>query len=229
MVLGDVTMRARILGAAAAVSLCVAAFPAAAAVNLIQNGSFESGLNPGGVFNTLSSGDTSIDFWTVGGSIDYIHGYWPAQDGNRSLDLNGSDALGSVKQDFNVVNGGKYTVSFWLAGNPDGPPTIKQVGVDVNGGFQTFTFDSSGSSLGDLGWKQYSFGFTAIGTTETLKFVSLDCGNPDACSFGAALDNVSVTAAPELSTWGMMLLGFAGIGLVAYRRARQGAADIAAT
>jgi len=34
-------------------------------------------------------------------------------------------------------------------------------------------------------------------------------------------------AAPELSTWVMMLLGFAGVGLVAYRRTKKNSAAIA--
>jgi hypothetical protein len=32
------------------------------------------------------------------------------------------------------------------------------------------------------------------------------------------LDNYSVSAVPEPSTWAMLLLGFAGIGFMAYRR-----------
>jgi hypothetical protein len=31
------------------------------------------------------------------------------------------------------------------------------------------------------------------------------------------------TAVPELSTWAMMMLGFAGLGFVAYRTSRKGA------
>jgi len=38
------------------------------------------------------------------------------------------------------------------------------------------------------------------------------------------LDGVeSITAVPEPSTWAMMILGFAGVGVMAYRRKRQGA------
>jgi choice-of-anchor C domain-containing protein len=214
-------MKTKLLGVVASFAFLAAVSPASA--NLIQNGSFESGFNTGGAFNTEPDGSTQIDFWTTGGTIDYIHGYWQAQDGVRSLDLNGFEGLGSIKQNFTVTNGATYLVSFWLAGNPDGPPPIKSIGVDVNGGFQTFTFDSNGSSLNNMGWKEYSFTFTAIGTTETLKFVSLDCGTggKSPCSYGAALDNVSVSAVPELSTWAMMLIGFAGIGTLAYRRARK--------
>jgi hypothetical protein len=35
--------------------------------------------------------------------------------------------------------------------------------------------------------------------------------------------NLSVSAVPEPSTWAMMLLGFAGVGFMAYRRRHRGA------
>jgi hypothetical protein len=63
--------------------------------------------------------------------------------------------------------------------------------------------------------------FTATGTSTLLDFESLVTKN---CCFGPALDNVSVTdlnrvgPVPEPSTWAMMILGFLGIGFVAYRR-----------
>jgi hypothetical protein len=34
---------------------------------------------------------------------------------------------------------------------------------------------------------------------------------------------VNVAAVPEPSTWAMMILGFAGVGFMAYRRQKQGA------
>jgi MYXO-CTERM domain-containing protein len=49
-------------------------------------------------------------------------------------------------------------------------------------------------------------------------------GQEGNCCYGMAIDNVSVSAAaPELSTWAMMLLGFAGIGFLAWRRSRKAA------
>jgi hypothetical protein len=44
-------------------------------------------------------------------------------------------------------------------------------------------------------------------------------------SFGGTFQ---VVAAPEPSTWAMMLLGFAGVGFAAYSRAKRGAATLAA-
>ena len=84
------------------------------------------------------------------------------------------------------------------------------------------SFDTSGKSLSNMGWTPVSFEFTATGPTATLTFESTTTGlsgNGDyPTAFGPALDNVTVTAVPEPSTWVMMLLGFVGVGFVAYRR-----------
>jgi hypothetical protein len=40
------------------------------------------------------------------------------------------------------------------------------------------------------------------------------------------VDVVSIAAVPELATWAMMLIGFGGLGLVAYRRSRKPAAAL---
>jgi choice-of-anchor C domain-containing protein len=215
-------MRARILGAVAAIALCAAAHPAVAAVNLITNGSFELGTFDSAAFDTLPAGDASMTGWTIGGnSIDWIGSYWQPGDGARSVDLSGN-ALGSVSQGFATVIGGTYTVSFLMSGNPDGPPNPKTLDVNINGA--DFIFNPvSGASLSNMNWTPASFSFVANSTFETLTFSSVTCGGniANSCAFGPALDNVSVSAVPELSTWTMMLLGFAGIGFVAYRRARK--------
>src|SRR5260221_2838987 len=97
-------MKTKLLSVVASFAFLAAVSPAHAALNLIQNPSFELGVGGPDSFNTLSNGDTSINNWTVGGSIDYILSYWQAEDGRRSLDLNGFQATGSVKPDFNVTN-----------------------------------------------------------------------------------------------------------------------------
>ena len=55
--------------------------------------------------------------------------------------------------------------------------------------------------------------------SDSLRFAAT--GTSD--SYGGSLDAVSLTAAvPEASTWAMMILGFFGVGFMAYRRRAQG-------
>ena len=45
------------------------------------------------------------------------------------------------------------------------------------------------------------------------------CGTPNTCGYTLAFEaDFSVSAVPEPSTWAMMILGFAGVGFMAYRR-----------
>ena len=46
--------------------------------------------------------------------------------------------------------------------------------------------------------------------------------NPTTTSFAVGLNGEQVAAVPEASTWAMMLLGFAGLGFMAYRRKVSG-------
>jgi len=79
------------------------------------------------------------------------------------------------------------------------------------------------ASRGFTGWMTGSMTFTATSASELLEFVSL--GAPSGQPPVALLDGVSLTgltgAAPEPGTWATMGLGFAGLGLVAYRRRRK--------
>ena len=102
----------------------------------LTNSSFETGtyVDGGAGFEQLNAGDTSIDGWTVdAGSVDWIGTYWPAQDGSMSIDMSGADA-GAISQTFATTIGNTYTVSFYLSGNPAGPPTVKTLDVSATGG-----------------------------------------------------------------------------------------------
>jgi hypothetical protein len=60
-----------------------------------------------------------------------------------------------------------------------------------------------------------AFSFTGVEGLNTLDFYITDGGPPSAFAF----DITGVTTAvPEASTWMMMVLGFAGVGFLAYRR-----------
>jgi choice-of-anchor C domain-containing protein len=209
------------------------AFASGAQASLFANGSFELGPNPG-TFATLNGGDTSITGWTVGGgpnSIDYIGSYWVASNGDRSLDLNGL-VPGSISQSFDVISGQAYKVTFDMAGNPAGGPEVKTLTSAANATvYVPPGFDVSNTDLQHMGWISHSFTFTASGNSETLTFASTTSGPSGngtfPFAFGPALDNVSVTAVPEPATWAMMILGFFGIGFVAYRRKSSSAFRLA--
>jgi choice-of-anchor C domain-containing protein len=196
-----------LLGAALAAATALTAGSANAAS--IVNGSFESGANPGS-FITLGHNSTAIDGWVVkGNGVDYVGSYWQAADGERSVDLSALNG-GSIQQTIATIVGQAYKVTFWLAGNPDGGLGDKFVATSVSGDWvNSFTFNVGGSNTkADMGWKEFSYVFTAFDTQSTLVFNS-QTHTP----YGPALDNVSISSAvPEPATWAMMIMGFGGVG-----------------
>lgn len=101
--------------------------------------------------------------------------------------------------------------------------TTNQFEVSLGGEtHDTATVDVA--SQGFTGWMTASMDFTATSASEMLTFLSK--GGPISLPPVALLDGVSLTgavpaAAPEPATWAMMGIGFAGLGLVAYRRRRK--------
>jgi hypothetical protein len=156
---------------------------------------------------------TGFANWTVSaGSVDLIgapsfFNFYPGN-GNY-VDLDGSTggqnpAGGSTTN--TVFAAGSYTLDFNLGGSTRGDTnTVRVVLGDFsqditlasNAGFtlQSFTFTTTGGALS----------FTNLGPSDNL---------------GLILDNVSVSAVPEPATWAMMLIGFAGLGYAARRRAQ---------
>ncbi len=155
------------------------------------NGSFETGtyVDNGSGFEPLNAGDTSLDGWTVdSGSVDWIGTYWPALDGSMSIDMSGADA-GTLSQTFATTIGNTYTVSFYLSGNPAGPPTVKTLDVSATGGtVGSYTYDTTGNDLTRMNWTLETYSFLATSASTTLSFVSTTAG-----AYGPAIDNVVVT------------------------------------
>jgi len=188
----------------------------AQSANLIQNGSFETGSDPGS-YTPLFTGSTAIDNWTVTrGDIDYIGSLWQASDGVRSLDLNGF-VPGAIAQTFNTTIGQSYLMTFDLAGNPDGAENIRNITVEAAGQSTNFSFDVTGKTYSNMGWTPQSWQFTANNTQTTLEFRSLtgDLRN------GPALDNVAVvpadTPVPEPGTI-LGSLTLLGLGTLSRRK-----------
>ena len=175
------------IGGLAAVALSGAAL----AFSGPTNASFETGtyVDNGFGFEQLNAGDTSLDGWTVeAGSVDWVGTYWPAQDGSMSIDMSGLDS-GTLSQTFATTIGSNYTVSFYLSGNPAGPPAVKTLDLSATGGaVSSYSFDASGNTLSNMNWTQETYAFLATATSTKLTFVSTTPRQ-----YGPAIDNVVVT------------------------------------
>ncbi|MBM3214625.1 choice-of-anchor C family protein [Candidatus Poribacteria bacterium] len=143
----------------------------AVVANLVPNGSFEEGVSvPGGSFVEIAAGSTAIAAWTVSrGNVDYINGYWEASAGTRSIDLNGSTA-GGVSTEIGTVPGHTYNVMFDLSGNPEGGPRVMRMRASAAGASADFTFDTTGHTKANMGWRTESWTFTASATRTAVNF-----------------------------------------------------------
>jgi len=210
--------------------------PVVAATNLIQDGQFSEGAGAGS-FRTIAT-DGSIGAWTVGhdsipyptlvsSSVDLIGSLWSGPPtGGYSVDLNGTlgangasstVARGSIFQAINVASAGNYTLTFYVSGNEDGLPVDKSFIYQFGSNFQ---LGSTSDSVRAGEWtKVVETAFLSAGT----QYVSFGSYMADATNqFGPVVGDVSVfAAAPEPSTWAMMLLGFAGLGFAGYRSSRK--------
>jgi choice-of-anchor C domain-containing protein len=186
-----VALLAVLLGMATTFAVGVGAPAPPKQVNLLVNGSFEEGPEPG-KFISLNAGATDIKGWTViNGQIDYVGTFWESADGKRSLDLHGSPGVGGVKQAFKTTVGQKYRVTFSLAANPEtSSPTLeKTIAVAAAGRKETFTFDAKGKAVDKMGWETKTWEFVAEAKETTLELYSV---TPNDQVAGPALDNVSV-------------------------------------
>jgi hypothetical protein len=191
-----------------------------AQANLITNGGFEDPVLASGVF--YQNMTSSFPGWTVTtNNVDIVNPIvgWgaPAAEGQQVLDLVGYGSTGGIAStSFATTPGATYSFAFAYANNPGFSPASASYSVsDSNnqsllGG--TVIHGTSGN--GNLNWNYITGTFTADTATSYLQFTEILGGG----NAGILLDDVKVAPVPEPSTWAMLLLGFAGVGLMAYRR-----------
>lgn len=149
-------------------------------------------------------------------------GFYDLQPGNGNyVDLDGSTGYGNVPfagiLESNATFGpGSYTLSFDLAGNLRGAyAQTTYVGLITGGTPQLLAALTPPNTQPFM---LYSYTFSTGGGQ--LYFV--DSGPSD--QQGNLLDNVTMSSVPEPGSWALMLIGFAGLGLVARSRRPVGAA-----
>jgi choice-of-anchor C domain-containing protein len=154
--------------------------------NLVVNGGFDQGADPGG-FKTLKKGD-KLPGWTITkGSVDEIGSYFKCAHG-RCLDMNGSE-LGAIRQTLATEAGKKYEVSFLLSANPQCGGPKKTLRVSAAGDSKSFVV----LVKPNLPWAKHAWEFTAKKDKTPLSFDSV--GENSAC--GPLLDSVTVTLLPD--------------------------------
>jgi choice-of-anchor C domain-containing protein len=185
----------------------------ASATNLITNGSFEAQTVSNGTFDTFTKAGQGLTGWNVDRrSVDLVADtYWQASHGQNSLDLNGL-GKGAISQKFNTVVGQVYELSFDLAGNMGDGTFLKGLTVNL-GSHGLYSFDSTGKSYSNMGWKTFTARFAAVSSQTTLSFASQTSGTG-----GPVLDNISVSAVPEPETYALLLAGLGLVGAAARRR-----------
>lgn len=188
------------------VAVKLATLSSSAAVNLIFNGGFESSVITSR-WLTLSAGSSTLTGWTISsGSIEILNNsYWQPSEGFQSVDTSGNSS-GKIQQTIVTVPGSTYRLTFDLAGNPDGGPTIKTLQVGLNSSAQIFTFDTTGVSYDDMKWSARSWDFTATSSSTLLSFQNIG-----STPYGTAIDNVSLVVIPEptaILPMGLLILRF---------------------
>jgi hypothetical protein len=197
-ILGGSEMQRKLSVCAASAAALLVAYPAVAGPNLVVNGGFETG-----DFTGWTTDPVSYPMYLVNAPVEA--GNWAAQIAGYSY---GPDLL---TQTIATTAGETYSLSFWVYQQNIGPQTFLDVTWD---GVNVFSKTYLGS--GDLPYQLYSAAVVGTGS-DTLQFSS---ANDPGWTY---VDNISV-AAPEPSTWAMMLVGFAGLAFAGHRAHKQAAA-----
>jgi len=158
--------------------------------NLLKNGSFEEGPDPGRGHVTHKEGSATLPGWTISrGDIDVNGSVFRPAHGARCLDLDGN-VPGGIAQTIATVPGRRYRLTFDLAGNVGGGLRLMKLRVTAAGQSADFAFDNFGKTAQDPGWVGKTWEFTAEKDSTTLEFQSLSAtGNA-----GPLLDNIAVVA-----------------------------------
>jgi hypothetical protein len=220
-------MRARFFANLFSLLFALVALPASASVIFSED---FSGATPG-ANNSLAGTQFTLTFGAVD-IIGVLNGSFAAcvnNPGGNCLDLVGSPGLGGISSipTFNLTAGDTYAITFGyiLQGFATGVTPTSDFTVGLG------SFSNQLTAIPMV--QDASLSFTP-GSNETgvnLTFAALT--TPDNFH-GPVLDHIvltetsSVTTVPELSTWAMMLMGFAGVGFVGYLRTK-GHATLAAS
>jgi hypothetical protein len=228
----------RVVRSIIAASALVSASSACA--NLITNGGFEDGTFGDGSVREVSRDDNPLSGWTI---VDhplawYATGYVPNPlkpigvgphsgdlaitmcDGSVASLCDGSVRPVSISQTFRVLPSVEQQLTFWV-GNYRGNGGPISIGVTItDGASNTILLSETATARATdskSSWQKFTFSYISRipdGTSNTIIFSEI--GD----NVYAGLDDVTVVAVPEASTWALALLGFVSLGMLGVRRKR---------
>jgi hypothetical protein len=196
----------------------------AANAAIVDNGDFSAGLSgwtqngsgttPGIGITVVTTGSTNTT-----GYGDNVPNYNGTTNAAFFVDDNANENL---FQSVALTGGVTYTLDFGLFATQSGAANPFDFSLTSSVG-AIFSATNTNASVVPIGqWNGYSYTFTAPTTTSyTLDFDFISGPTP---AKDVLLADVNISAVPESSTWAMIIVGFAGVGFMAYRRKQNGSA-----
>ncbi|MGO9660785.1 MAG: DUF642 domain-containing protein [Acidimicrobiales bacterium] len=146
------------------------------------------------MYQGYAAGSTAIPGWTIGGDgVEvYASSFMQHPAGTTSeVRLFGSGP-GSISQTIATTPGKTYVLQWYGAGEPGGGQAVKTMHVFWDGKLVAApTFDTTGRSFTDMGWKALKLTVTASSPTSTIEFID---ATSDKSFWGSMVTGVSLRA-----------------------------------
>lgn len=200
----------------------------AANADIVQNGGFETGnFGPWNVVDGATTPSTNtppvvIQYGQASGFPTGAFGEAvpaPAGGGNFGAYFSADGTGQSISQVVTLAANQTYALSYAIYAPQNGLNNPNTADFDANIAGQNLPATAFSTTMLSPNWLLFTGDFTTgAATSYTLTF------NFDGNGVTAAdvlVDNIAISAVPEPSTWAMMILGFFGIGFLAYRRKNE--------
>jgi hypothetical protein len=162
---------------------------------VVSNGGFaQPVVSAALMYQSYPAGSTAIPGWTIGGDgVEvYASNFMQHPAGTTSeVRLFGSGP-GSISQTIATTPGQSYVLRWYGTGEPGGGQAVKTMHVFWDGKLVAApTFNTTGRSFTDMGWKALKLVLKATSPTSTIEFAD---ATPDKSFWGSMVTGVSLSA-----------------------------------